>query len=57
MRPRSGDSSLHARPARQPRGGRTEEDGGEHMADVLYVLLLIGIFAVLGLVLRGLERL
>lgn len=40
------------------RGGRTEERRRRaHMADVLYVVLLIGIFAVLVLVLRGLERL
>jgi hypothetical protein len=31
--------------------------GGAGMADVLYVLLLIGIFVVLAGVLRGLERL
>lgn len=40
-----------ARSHRQGDGGRT------HMADVLYVALLLGIFAVLGLALRGLERL
>lgn len=32
-------------------------EGGAPMADVLYVVLLIGIFGVLVLALRGLERL
>jgi hypothetical protein len=33
------------------------EDGSAHMADLAYAVLLIGIFAVLALALRGLERL
>jgi hypothetical protein len=32
-------------------------DGSAHMADLAYAVLLIGIFAVLALALRGLERL
>ncbi|TVT14943.1 hypothetical protein FNH05_37135 [Amycolatopsis rhizosphaerae] len=40
------------------RGGRREENGGgASMPDVLYVVLLIGLFGVLALILRGLERL
>jgi uncharacterized membrane protein YtjA (UPF0391 family) len=38
-------------------GYRGETGGGAGMADVLYVVLLIGIFVVLAGVLRGLERL
>jgi hypothetical protein len=36
---------------------RQEDGGGAHMADVLFVVLLIGIFGVLALALRGLARL
>ncbi|WAL69360.1 hypothetical protein ORV05_16815 [Amycolatopsis cynarae] len=34
-----------------------ENGGGASMPDVLYVVLLIGLFGVLALILRGLERL
>jgi hypothetical protein len=38
-------------------GSLRESGGGAGMADVLYAVLLIGIFVVLAGVLRGLERL
>jgi hypothetical protein len=48
---------LSAVPVAGRRFGLVREGGGAPMADVLYVALLIGVFLVLALTLRGLERL
>lgn len=52
-----GSCMLVARGSHEGRSHRQGDGGRTHMADVLYVVLLLGIFAVLGLALRGLERL
>ncbi|MFC5101357.1 hypothetical protein [Kibdelosporangium philippinense] len=44
-------------PAGSPSGCPESLEMGAHMADLAYAVLLIGVFAVLALVLRGLERL
>lgn len=47
--------TLSAVPVAGVRSG--SEGGGAPMADVLYTALLVGVFLVLALTLRGLERL
>lgn len=55
---RSGEPSAHARAEWRPPGLPSEKtEAALTMADVLYVLLTVGVFGVLALTLRGLERL
>lgn len=52
--PRTG---MHALPGRVAVGVAREERGAALMADLAYAVLLIGVFGLLALMLRGLERL
>ncbi|MBB5958121.1 hypothetical protein FHS29_004729 [Saccharothrix tamanrassetensis] len=40
-----------------PTGAGVSREGSAHMADLAYALLLIGVFVLLALTVRGLERL
>jgi hypothetical protein len=53
---RSGAGAPSAGPT-PPEGGRTPPEGSDTMGDLAVVALTIALFGLLGLVLRGVERL